>query len=210
MKFCGQCGHPLARRVVGSDARERSVCINCHHVYYENPKVLVWCFAYWDSRLLLCRRAIPPAQGLWNAPAGFVEAGETLEEATSRETFEEVGLHLPPSSLILYRVASIPHMNEIYVGFRVELAVEPVLKLGPEVSEAKFWSEGELPFKEFAFREMLEGIPEDFFRCLRAGRFPVFSHIVSCTSQRAELDSGRQSNQSSSLVDGALDECREA
>jgi NADH pyrophosphatase NudC (nudix superfamily) len=178
MKFCGRCGYVLVQKVVGDDTRERAVCTNCHYVHYENPKVLVWLFAYWENRLLLCRRAIAPAKGLWNAPAGFVEAGETLEEAVCRETFEEVGLNLAPSSLILYRVASIPHMNEIYVGFRVQLHVEPHFKLGPEVSEARLWSEAELPVNEFAFREMLEGIPEDFFQCLRTGQFPVFSHIV--------------------------------
>ena len=91
---------------------------------------------------------------------------------------EEVGLHAVPSSLILYRVASIPHMNEVYVGFRVELDSIPELQLGPEVSEARFWSENEFPFEQFAHREMLKGIPEDIFACLRSGVFPVFAHTV--------------------------------
>ena len=70
---------------VENDARERAICPACHYVHYENPKVLVWCFAYSQQRLLLCRRAIPPAKGLWGSPQGFVEAGETLEEAACRE-----------------------------------------------------------------------------------------------------------------------------
>jgi 8-oxo-dGTP pyrophosphatase MutT (NUDIX family) len=107
-----------------------------------------------------------------------VEAGETLEEAASREMMEEVGLYAAPATLILYRVASIPHMNEIYVGFRVELDSLPELRLGPEVSEARFWSEEEFPFDAFAYREMLNGIPEDIFACLRTGLFPIFSHAV--------------------------------
>jgi NADH pyrophosphatase NudC (nudix superfamily) len=178
MKFCGHCGHLLVRKAVEHETRERSVCTHCGYVHYENPKILVWCFAHSSDRLLLCRRAIAPAKGLWSAPSGFVERGETLEEAASRETYEEVGIHVEPSRMLLYRVASIPHMNEIYVGFRAQLHAEPSFKLGPEVSEARLWSEAEFPVVQFAFREMLEGIPEDFFMYLRTGQFPVFSHVV--------------------------------
>ena len=37
----------------------------------------------------LCRRAIEPRHGFWTLPAGFVENGETLEQAAARETLEE-------------------------------------------------------------------------------------------------------------------------
>ena len=45
-----------------------------------------------DGRLLLIRRAHPPAQGLWSIPGGRVEAGESSEEAVIRELHEETGL----------------------------------------------------------------------------------------------------------------------
>jgi ADP-ribose pyrophosphatase YjhB (NUDIX family) len=163
---------------VEGDAVERSVCLGCRQVHYENPKVLVWCFAYWKDRLLLCRRAIPPSQGLWNPPAGFVEMGESLEEAAAREMAEEVGLTLSPAAMLLYRVASIPHMNEVYIGFRAELTEVPVLVPGPEVLEARLWSEAEFPVQQFAFRELLEDVPEDFFRCLRHREFPIVAVTV--------------------------------
>jgi ADP-ribose pyrophosphatase YjhB (NUDIX family) len=175
MQYCTDCAHPLTRRRMDDDRVERYVCSFCGRVHYENPKVLVSCFASWKDRLLLCRRAHEPAQGLWNLPSGFVEMGESLEEAAARETMEEVGVQVPPSSMILYRVTSIPHINEIHVGFRAALPTEPRLVLGTEATEARFWSEKEFPVEQLAFREMLHDMPEDFFRGLRTGEFPIAS-----------------------------------
>jgi ADP-ribose pyrophosphatase YjhB (NUDIX family) len=45
-----------------------------------------------DGRLLLARRAVAPAQGLWDLPGGFLEAGETAEAGVHREIREETGL----------------------------------------------------------------------------------------------------------------------
>jgi 8-oxo-dGTP diphosphatase len=44
------------------------------------------------GRLLLIRRANPPAQGLWSLPGGRVEAGESSEDAVVRELLEETGI----------------------------------------------------------------------------------------------------------------------
>jgi ADP-ribose pyrophosphatase YjhB (NUDIX family) len=171
MSFCTHCGGKLLLQNVGGESRLRHVCVGCKAVHYENPKILVWCFAYCEDRVLFCRRATHPARGLWAPPGGFVEAGETLEEAAARETFEETGVAVAPSALLLFKVVSIPHMNQVYVGFRAPLHTEPQITPGPEVIEARFWSEPEMPFHELAFRKMVKDAPEDFYRCLRSGEF---------------------------------------
>ena len=51
-------------------------------------------FAVELDRVLLIRRAAPPAQGLWSIPGGLVEVGEGLERACRREVQEEVGLQV--------------------------------------------------------------------------------------------------------------------
>ena len=49
-----------------------------------------------DGRVLLARRANPPAQGLWSLPGGRMELGETVAEAARREVFEECGVRCEP------------------------------------------------------------------------------------------------------------------
>ena len=125
--------------------------------------------------MLMCKRAIEPALGLWNPPSGFVEAGETLEEAMARELDEETGIELPPSRFSLYRVASLPHMNQIYIGFRAEFDREPSLSPGPECSEVCFFSEDTIPHGELAFSDMVPDTVSDIFRRLRDRNFAIYS-----------------------------------
>jgi ADP-ribose pyrophosphatase YjhB (NUDIX family) len=178
MNFCMKCGQPLLRKWLDIEARERNVCSACHTVHYNNPKLLVWCFAYWQQKIVLCRRAHEPARNLWNPPSGFVEAHESLEQAIAREMQEEAGLVVPLAQLMLYRVSSIPHMNEVYVGFRAELSAAPLLVAGPEVSELGLYGEGDAPLHNLAFAEMLGGVPQDFFAYMRTGIFPVVAETI--------------------------------
>jgi ADP-ribose pyrophosphatase YjhB (NUDIX family) len=175
MRYCAQCGGSLSLQWIDSDAKQRHVCDACHTIHYENPRVLVSCYVHWRDRVVFCRRAHQPAKGYWGLPGGFVEKGESLEEAAAREVLEETGIALNPLDMHLLRVASVPHMNEIYVGFRAELTSAPIFDPGPEVLEVELFAQAEVPYQELAFREMLPGYPDQFFECLRTGEFPILS-----------------------------------
>jgi len=56
-----------------------------------------------DGRVLIARRARPPAHGVYTLPGGGVEVGESLQEAVSREIMEETGLTIEPVGLAGYR-----------------------------------------------------------------------------------------------------------
>jgi ADP-ribose pyrophosphatase YjhB (NUDIX family) len=56
-----------------------------------------------DGKVLLVRRARPPAGGLFSLPGGVVKAGETLTEAVRREVLEETSLAIEPVALAGYR-----------------------------------------------------------------------------------------------------------
>lgn len=56
-----------------------------------------------DGKVLIVRRARPPARGVYTLPGGVVEAGETLADAAKREVWEETGLDIAPLALAGFR-----------------------------------------------------------------------------------------------------------
>jgi ADP-ribose pyrophosphatase YjhB (NUDIX family) len=138
-------------RFVYAEQRVRQVCARCGEIAYHNPRVLVSTIVASDDRVLLCRRASPPAAGRWVLPGGFMESNETLEEAAARETREETGVRLDPRELRLYAVATLPEISEVYVGFLGTVGGHTDLVCGSECAEVSFFSETELPWMEIAY-----------------------------------------------------------
>jgi ADP-ribose pyrophosphatase YjhB (NUDIX family) len=149
MKFCSNCGAPVALRVPAGDNLPRHVCAACDTIHYENPKMVIGCIAEWEDRILLCRRAIEPRHGLWTLPAGFMELGETVAQAALRETLEEANARVELAAM--YSVLSVPHVNQVHIFYRGRLLD---LDFGPgaESLEVELFAEAEIPWKELAFR----------------------------------------------------------
>src|ERR1700674_4481831 len=73
--------------------------------YPTRPYLAVSAAIFRDGRVLIVRRARPPAHGLYTLPGGGVELGETLEEAVIRDVREETGLDAESGGLAGYRHA---------------------------------------------------------------------------------------------------------
>jgi ADP-ribose pyrophosphatase YjhB (NUDIX family) len=173
MNFCSRCSSPLVRRCSVDESRERLFCDSCGEFHYLNPKVLIACVAYFGNQLLMCRRAREPDHGLWEVPSGFVENGESLEEATIREVAEETGVRIVPEQLDLYSVLSLPKMNQVYVVFRAELSEIPTLRAGPESVEVAMKLESDMPLELWAFEGGVCGGPGAVFREIRTREFAI-------------------------------------
>ncbi|MGB3111363.1 MAG: NUDIX hydrolase, partial [Candidatus Omnitrophota bacterium] len=97
-KYCPMCASAL--RLSEADGRDRLNCPKCGWIDYRNPLPVVACLvSNDDGDLLLIKRGIEPCRGSWALPGGFIEAGETIQDAGERELFEETGLQGVPERL---------------------------------------------------------------------------------------------------------------
>ncbi|WP_270936461.1 NUDIX hydrolase [Falsiroseomonas oryzae] len=138
----------FVRRIPEGEDRERLTCADCGFVAYENPKVVTGSVVVVGSRILLCRRAIEPRRGFWTIPAGYMELGETVEEAAKREAREEACAEIAIDGVLaLYSIARI---GQVQVLFRARLAA-PGFAAGPESLEVRLFDWDEIPWAELAF-----------------------------------------------------------
>lgn len=144
-RYCPECGVSLTEGIV--DGRLRKHCPQCHFVRYENPLPVVVALAVKDGRFLLIKRAIAPKKGYWGFPSGFVESGETPEEACLRELKEEAGVSGEIQRLI--RVGRLED-TELYgdmlvVTYLVNVKSDMLVAGVGEVDDVRYYQADELP-----------------------------------------------------------------
>jgi ADP-ribose pyrophosphatase YjhB (NUDIX family) len=117
-------------------------------VHYKNPLLVLGCVPEWQGKILLCRRAIEPRLGFWTVPAGFMENGETMQQAAARECREEALAEVEIGSLLA--VVNVTRANQVHVMFRAKLH-EPKFAPGIESLEVALYEEAAVPWSELAF-----------------------------------------------------------
>jgi len=147
-KFCHFCGSRLSIKYF--EGRDRLFCEECSVPIYENP-VPAACVIACDakSRILLVKRNEEPKKGFWCLPGGFMEIGETPEEAALREFHEETGLKGKIERLIGIVTHKSPRYGSIIVVGFIADCLEGKMNPGDDASDARFFSMEELP--ELAF-----------------------------------------------------------
>lgn len=159
VRFCGRCGAELERRLV--EGKERHACPACGQVWYRDPKVAACTVPLLDDAVVLLRRAISPGKGLWVFPGGYMDVGESVEEAAIRETREEC--HLEVRLIGLLGVYSYPASPVVVVVYRAEV-VGGDLCAGPESLEARAFREAEVPWRQLAFPSTADALSDLFGR----------------------------------------------
>ncbi|MGP0093984.1 MAG: NUDIX hydrolase [Xanthobacteraceae bacterium] len=117
--------------------------------YPDRPYLAVSAAIIRDGRVLIVRRARPPAEGVFTLPGGAVEAGELLQEALLREVREETALTVEPIALaglreVIHRDASgRVERHFVILAFAARwIAGEPVLNA--ELTEAHWMLPAEI------------------------------------------------------------------
>jgi NADH pyrophosphatase NudC (nudix superfamily) len=108
---CTFCG---ARFTIGQPWPRR--CAACGETSYLNPKPVAVALLPVGAGLLAVRRGIPPALGALALPGGFIEVGETWQQALVRELSEETGLTATPDAVRLFDTQSAPDATVLIFG----------------------------------------------------------------------------------------------
>ncbi len=140
------------KRIPDGDNRERLVCGRCDFIHYQNPKVVAGAVCTWNDKgnekILLARRAIEPRKGFWTLPAGYMELGETTEQAAQREAREEACASIEIEQLLaMYSVARI---GQVQIMYRARLT-SPDVAPGIESEEVGLFDWADIPWEELAF-----------------------------------------------------------
>lgn len=112
---------------------------------------------------------------------GFMENGETIEQAAIRETAEEACARV--RNLSIYTLIDVPHISQVHVFFRAEL-VDLDFSAGPESLEVQLFEEADIPWGELAFRTVGRTL-ECFFADRRTEVYPVRSESIPPLAQPA-------------------------
>jgi ADP-ribose pyrophosphatase YjhB (NUDIX family) len=191
MKFCSDCASPVFLSIPLGDNRPRFVCTVCKAIHYQNPRLVVGSIPIWERdgqlQILLCKRAIQPRLGFWTLPAGFMENGESTDEAAMRETIEEAGAHIELKGL--FTLLNVPHVNQVHLFYRANL-LDLDYAAGEESLEVKLFTEQEIPWDELAFPTTIHTLRyflADYSTLKTGGNFDL--HTMTCT-QRAIFNQG--------------------
>ena len=137
-QFCSQCGTPTH-----AHPRDRArVCPDCGLQFFPRLSPAIIVLVEKGSELLLARSPrFPP--GRYSVLAGFVEPGETLEEAVAREVREEVNIQV--DNIRYFSSQSWPFPNSLMLGFTASYAGGEIRIDEDEIVDANWYSPDNLP-----------------------------------------------------------------
>ncbi len=145
-RFCGVCGSPM-RRTPG----ERAMKCACGHTAYPRISPAMMVLVRRGDSLLLARNVAAPP-GRFSALAGFLEPGESVEDAIHREVREEVGIAV--QDLRYFASQSWPFPGSLMLAFTAEYAGGDIVTDPGEIAEARWFGPGD-PLPELSPRQSI-------------------------------------------------------
>ena len=137
-RFCGSCGEPNQ----ATDKEHAMICHACNINNYPRISPCVIVLVTRGDQCLLARNINWPANK-FSALAGFLEAGESAEQALHREVFEEVGVEI--NNIRYVGSQSWPFPGQLMLGFIAEAVTEDITVDGIEIVEAHWFRYDQLP-----------------------------------------------------------------
>jgi NAD+ diphosphatase len=138
-RYCGRCGEGM-RKVNWEMAMH---CDKCKHRVYPRVSPCIIVAIHNGSQILLAQGARQVSNGYYSTLAGFVESGETLEQAVHREVMEEVGVEV--KNIEYFDSQAWPFPHSLMVGYIAEHAGREIKVDGEEIHDAQWFDIDDLP-----------------------------------------------------------------
>jgi len=141
-RFCGVCGGPCEPRSAGN----AMACTACAAQHFPRTDPAVIMLVVRGDRCLLGHSHRFPTTTMFSTLAGFVEPGESLEEAVRREVFEETGVHV--GRVGYHSSQPWPFPSSIMLGFHAEGLSEAIALDTEELKDARWFTRAEIAAPE--------------------------------------------------------------
>ena len=141
-RFCGRCGTPTTPSISQPSERSRT-CPSCGLQHFPRLSPAVITLVEDDEGRALLARSPHFVPGVYSTIAGFVEPGESLEEAVAREVREEVGVEL--RDIRYFGSQPWPFPNSLMIGFVAEHAGGEIRIDPSEIEDARWFGPDDLP-----------------------------------------------------------------
>jgi NAD+ diphosphatase len=137
-RFCGRCGSLTESRIGGY----KRVCVACEHIIFPRTDPVVIMLTIDEQRdLCLLGRSHHFAPGMYSCLAGFVEPGETIENAVRRETHEEAGI---VAGRVRYHASQPwPMPHSLMIGCYAEARSTEIHLDGTELDDCRWFTREE-------------------------------------------------------------------
>lgn len=137
-QYCSKCG----KKLIDNHSLTARECPQCHNIIFPRISPCIIVVVEKEGKILLAKHTYRN-QDMYACIAGFMEAGESAEEAVHREVFEETGLKI--KNLVYRGSQSWPFPDQLMLGFTAEWESGEIKLQKEELSDAKWFDPDNCP-----------------------------------------------------------------
>ncbi len=164
-KYC-----PICKERLSLSGNSILICSSCNHKIYNSPSPTVAVIIFNEqNQVLLGKRANDPDKGMWGTIGGFVDSGETFQQAALREVFEETSIKLSLNKLKYFSSYTGTYLfegikyNLVSNAFTYFLNFQPQLEPSDDITELKWFGKDKIPYSNLHKHNNIDTFINEFF-----------------------------------------------